>query len=58
MLSLALAKKAAIPVGQELSENEMRDLATRLFALPSPTLTPDGKTIVCVLPHHMLTSRF
>ena len=58
MLSLALAKKAAIPVGQELSENEMRDLATRVLALPSPTLTPDGKTIVCVLPHHMLTSRF
>lgn len=57
-ISLALAKKAAIPVGQELSESEMRDLAVRLFALPNPTLTPDGKTIVSVLPHNVLTSRF
>ncbi len=57
-ISLALAKKAAIPVGQELSESEMRDLAVRLFALPNPTLTPDGKTILSVLPHNVLTSRF
>lgn len=57
-ISLALAKKAAIPVGQELSESEMRDLAVRLFALPNPTLSPDGKTIVSVLPHNVLSSRF
>ncbi len=48
-MALALARNAAIPAGQLLSADEMRDLTDRLFASHMPRLTPDGKAIYTVI---------
>lgn len=48
-MALTLAKFAAIPVGQVLSQDEMNDLVGRLLASPTPNYTPDGKAILRVL---------
>lgn len=45
-IALSLAKLAAIPVGQALSQKEMDDLVGRLLALPTPNYTPDGKPVL------------
>lgn len=45
-IALSLAKLAAIPVGQLLSQKEMDDLIGRLLALPTPNYTPDGKPVL------------
>lgn len=57
-LALTLAKKMAIPVGQVLSLEEMRDLATRLFSTANPNLTPNGHRITAIIPHQSILSRF
>ena len=57
-IALSLAKTAAIPYGKILAETEMRDLITRLMALPQYRLAPDGKTIVSVLSDDELAKRF
>ena len=57
-LALTLAKKAAIPSGKVLSEEESTDLLTRLFASPSPNYTPEGKIIVSVITEEELSKRF
>lgn len=48
-MALSLARKAAIPVGQEMSNEEMRDLIDRLFRHETPTFTPDGKRVFQLL---------
>ncbi|MCF0235350.1 MAG: DNA mismatch repair endonuclease MutL [Bacteroidaceae bacterium] len=48
-IAYALARKAALPYGKQLSEEEMRALASQLFTLEQHTLTPHGKTIVSVI---------
>lgn len=45
-IALSLARQAAIPVGQYLSQKEMDDLMGRLLALPTPNYTPDGKPVL------------
>lgn len=45
-IALSLARMAAIPVGQALSQKEMDDLMGRLLALPTPNYTPDGKPVL------------
>ena len=57
-IALNLAKATAIPYGKILTETEMRDLITRLMALPQYRLAPDGKTIVSVLSDEELAKRF
>jgi DNA mismatch repair protein MutL len=57
-LALVLAKKAAIPSGKILSEEEVSDLITKLFASSSPSYTPDGKIILFVLTEEELAKRF
>lgn len=57
-MALSLARKAAIPVGQQLSLEEMRDLSGRLLQLPSPTFTADGKRVYYVLPDTVYTKPF
>ncbi len=57
-IALNLAKTTAIPYGKILAETEMRDLITRLMALPQYRLAPDGKTIVSVLSDDELAKRF
>ncbi len=48
-IALSLAKSAAIPYGQVLSNEEMESLVNRLFACSNVNLTPDGKSIICIL---------
>lgn len=48
-LALALARRAALPVGQELSSDEMSALCAQLFAGTSPNYAPDGTPILVVL---------
>ncbi|MBR4920361.1 MAG: DNA mismatch repair endonuclease MutL [Prevotella sp.] len=49
-LALSLARHAAIPQGQILSNEEMEGLVNDLFACSNVNYTPDGKTILCILP--------
>jgi DNA mismatch repair protein MutL len=49
-LSLSLARHAAIPYGQLLSNDEMDTLVNDLFACENVNYTPDGRAILCILP--------
>ena len=51
-LSLSLARHAAIPYGQLLSNDEMDTLVNDLFACENVNYTPDGRAILCILPQH------
>ena len=44
-IALSLARRAAIPVGQCLSDDEMSDLLERLLSSSDATYTPDGRRI-------------
>ena len=57
-IALALAEQSAIPYGKILTEPEMRDLVTRLMALPQYRRTSDGKTIVSILSDDEIAKRF
>lgn len=48
-IALSLAQNTAIPVGQTLTDEQMRDLVERLIVLPSYRLTPDGKTVLTII---------
>ena len=48
-LALTLARNAAIPQGQALSNQEMEDIVDKLFACSNVNYTPDGKAILCIL---------
>lgn len=47
--ALLMARAAAITGGRRLSADEMEHLAGELFALPEPSLTPDGHRIYTLL---------
>jgi DNA mismatch repair protein MutL len=49
-VALSLARSAAIPYGQVLSNEEMENLMNELFACSNVNYTPDGKTILHILP--------
>lgn len=57
-LALTLAKKAALPYGKILSEEEASTLLAGLFTSSSPNYTPDGKLIILVLSEDELQKRF
>jgi DNA mismatch repair protein MutL len=57
-LALRLAKTAAIPYGQKLTEAEMTDLVERLLALSENKYTPDGKPILMPFTEEELSKRF
>lgn len=48
-LALTLARHAAIPQGQVLSNAEMEALVNDLFACSNVNYTPDGKNVLCIL---------
>ena len=48
-LALSLARNAAIPHGQVLSNEEMENLVNELFACDNVNYTPDGKSVLCIL---------
>ena len=47
-MALAMARKAAIPAGRRLAENEMQELVRSLKACSMPSRTPDAKTVYVV----------
>ncbi len=61
-LALSLARHAAIPHGQVLSNEEMEGLVNGLFACENVNYTPDGKSVLCILQQqeieHLLGSCF
>ena len=48
-LALSLARSAAIPQGQVLSNDEMESIVNGLFATSNVNYTPDGKSILYIL---------
>lgn len=48
LLSLPLARRAAIPYGQVLNNGEMENIVNELFACSNVNYTPDGKTILTI----------
>jgi len=53
-LALSMARHAAIPRGQLLNNGEMENLVNELFACGNVNYTPDGHTILAILPHRDL----
>lgn len=51
-IALAIAEDAALRHGRTLSDEEMRDLVQRLFALDNYSKTPTGSRVLNVLPMH------
>ena len=49
-LALSLARHAAIPYGQLLSNDEIENIINQLFTCSNVNYTPDGKAILCILP--------
>lgn len=57
-LALTVARSAAIPAGRTLQQEEMDVLVADLLRLPEPNYTPDGKTILTVIPMEQITKLF
>ncbi len=57
-IAAALAENGAIPYGKTLSEEEMRELVTKLVELPQYQRTAKGKTIVSLLSDEEINKRF
>lgn len=57
-LALTVARSAAIPVGRTLMQEEMDILMADLLRLPDPNYTPDGKTIITVIPMEQINKLF
>ncbi|MDR1737201.1 MAG: DNA mismatch repair endonuclease MutL [Candidatus Symbiothrix sp.] len=57
-LALTLARKAAIPYGKILSEEESQSLIAKLFSSAAPNYTPDGKLIMYIMPDDELEKKF
>jgi DNA mismatch repair protein MutL len=49
-MALSLARHAAIPQGQVLSNEEMENVVNQLFSCSNVNYTPDGNTILHILP--------
>ena len=56
--ALSIARRAAIPVGQYLTNDEMADIVKRLIKTSTPNFTPDGKRIIIVITNDTITSQF
>ncbi len=57
-LALTVARSAAIPAGRTLMQDEMDILVADLLRLPEPNYTPDGKTIITVIPIEQISKMF
>jgi len=57
-LALTVARSAAIPTGRVLMQEEMDILVADLLRLPEPNYTPDGKTIITVIPMDQINKMF
>ena len=57
-LHLSLARAAAIPYGQVLSNEEMENIVNSLFTCSNVNYTPDGKPILVILPQAEIEGLF
>lgn len=57
-LALTMARNAAIPAGQVLSNVEMNDLLVNLFSCSNINYTPDGKRIFTIIAHDDILKLF
>ena len=57
-LALTVARSAAIPSGRTLAQEEMEIIVADLLKLPDPNYTPDGKTIITVIPMEQIAKLF
>jgi DNA mismatch repair protein MutL len=57
-VALGLARQAAIPYGQHLSNEEMDAVVNELFACENVNYTPDGKAVLSILPQHDIDKLF
>lgn len=57
-LALSLAKSTAISSGKKMTNDEIQHLINALFATDAPNHTPDGKTIIYVLPDENMDKQF
>lgn len=57
-IALSLSESAAIPYGKILTEDEMRDIVTRLVQLTNYRRLPNGKTVVSLLSGEEINKRF
>ncbi len=57
-ITLKIANAAAIPYGRRLSQQEMDLLTAELLSLPNPNYTPDGRTVMVVIPNDHISKLF
>ena len=57
-LALTVARSAAIPAGRTLMQEEMDLIVADLLRLPEPNYTPDGKTIIQMIPIDHIAKMF
>ncbi len=57
-IALAMAQSAAVSLGQKLSHEEMESLIGKLFRLPNPARTPDGKSVFTVFDNNQIERLF
>ena len=57
-VALSLARSAAVPYGQILSNEEMDNLINALFACSNVNYTPDGRPILTILPQSDIDKLF
>ena len=57
-IALSLAEQSAIPYGKPLTEEEMRDIVSKLVRLPQYLRTAEGKVIVSLLTDEEINKRF
>lgn len=58
LIAHSLARRAAMPIGQALSEAEMVDLVVRLYETENPHFTPDGHLVSVTLPIEKISQMF
>ena len=56
-IALSMARSAAIPEGQILSNDEMENVINELFTCSNVNYTPDGKPIIHILPQDEIERR-
>lgn len=58
VLALSLARNAAIPQGQMLSNSEMESIVNELFACSNVNYTPSGTPIIAIMQQHDIEHLF
>lgn len=53
-IALCMARNAAVDYGQVLSNDEMENIVNRLFACQNVNFTPDGHSILTILPQQQI----